>query len=497
MPGASAAAARGFTFETPGLALDARALEPSVSVGGGFPATLALASTSGADPSAFASVTLDADPDAVGEAFLDQSASSDGETSASFAAFLTSFRGVGFAEDAFVFDAETFFGSGFAPTHAWFHDAEERLASELTSLRLESLAPPISVNPDALASDGADKNKKAPSNATAALLAAVDGAAVTLGFDNALKPANKFGRVATVRYFDETVAAVSAAREREKAEDREALADAADRWAEYQIDNPVVNGTFANGTNVTWPPPPAPSPPPPRFGIPPAPREGTGVPLGTGWVDTGIVEGSASEIGGDPATNDRTAARFSMAALPGAETLFAALLTNAFAPPPPSPPPPPLLPPAPPPPLPPPTPAPPTPKSHELEIILGSVFGSLLVAGALLYLYVARRTNPSAGHRYKEYIEKRKNELKQKARLKKKMEADKAADMWELYRREKNRQNVLAWAKTRFKGRFGPGGGKGAAGYGHKAKGAPPRASEAPRGGAPLIFGGGKVYPGR
>ena len=77
------------------------------------------------------------------------------------------------------------------------------------------------------------------------------------------------------------------------------------------------------------------------------------------------------------------------------------------------------------------------------------------------------------------------------------MEADKAADMWELYRREKNRQNVLAWAKTRFKGRFGPGGGKGAAGYGHKAKGAPPRASEAPRGGAPLIFGGGKVYPGR
>ena len=497
VPGASAAAARGFTFETPGLALDARALEPSVSVGGGFPATLALASTSGADPSAFASVTLDADPDAVGEAFLDQSASSDGETSASFAAFLTSFRGVGFAEDAFVFDAETFFGSGFAPTHAWFHDAEERLASELTSLRLESLAPPISVTPDALASDGADENKKAPSNATAALLAAVEGAAVTLGFDNALKPANKFGRVATVRYFDETVAAVSAAREREKAEDREALADAADRWAEYQIDNPVVNGTFANGTNVTWPPPPAPSPPPPRFGIPPAPREGTGVPLGTGWVDTGIVEGSASEIGGDPATNERTAARFSMAALPGAETLFAALLTNAFAPPPPSPPPPPLLPPAPPPPLPPPTPAPPTPKSHELEIILGSVFGSLLVAGALLYLYVARRTNPSAGHRYKEYIEKRKNELKQKARLKKKMEADKAADMWELYRREKNRQNVLAWAKTKFKGRFGPGGGKGAAGYGHKAKGAPPRASEAPRGGAPLIFGGGKVYPGR
>ena len=256
VPGASAAAARGFTFETPGLALDARALEPSVSVGGGFPATLALASTSGADPSAFASVTLDADPDAVGEAFLDQSASSDGETSASFAAFLTSFRGVGFAEDAFVFDAETFFGSGFAPTHAWFHDAEERLASELTSLRLESLAPPISVTPDALASDGADENKKAPSNATAALLAAVEGAAVTLGFDNALKPANKFGRVATVRYFDETVAAVSAAREREKAEDREALADAADRWAEYQIDNPVVNGTFANGTNVTWPPPP-------------------------------------------------------------------------------------------------------------------------------------------------------------------------------------------------------------------------------------------------
>ena len=228
MPGASAAAARGFTFETPGLALDARALEPSVSVGGGFPATLALASTSGADPSAFASVTLDADPDAVGEAFLDQSSSSDGETSASFAAFLTSFRGVGFAEDAFVFDAETFFGSGFAPTHAWFHDAEERLASELTSLRLRSLAPPISVHPDALASDGADENKKAPSNATAALLAAVDGAAVTLGFDNALKPANKFGRVATVRYFDETVAAVSAAREREKAEDREALADAAD-----------------------------------------------------------------------------------------------------------------------------------------------------------------------------------------------------------------------------------------------------------------------------
>jgi hypothetical protein len=452
-------------------------------------------------------VTVDADPDAVGEAFLDAflDASSDGETSSdpsAFAAFLTSFRGVGFAEDAFVLDAETFFGSGFAPTHAWFHDAEERLASELTALRLESLAPPRPA--PRLASDGVDataSNATASNatawNATAALLAAVDGAAVTLGFDNALKPANKFGRVATVRYFDETVAAVSAAREREKAEDREALADAADRWAEYQIDNPVVNGTFANGTNVTWPPPPAPSPPPPRFGVPPAPREGTGVPLGTGWVDTGIVEGSASEIGGDPATNERAAARFSIAALPGAETLFAALLTNAAAPPPPSPPPPPLLPPAPPPPLPPPTPAPPTPKSYELEIILGSVFGSLLVAGALLYLYVARRTNPSAGNRYKEYIEKRKNELKQKARLKKKMEADKAAGMWELYRREKNRQNVLAWAKTKFKGRFGPGGEKGAAGNGQKAKWAPPRASEAPRGGAPLIFGGGKVYPGR
>ena len=115
------------------------------------------------------------------------------------------------------------------------------------------------------------------------------------------------------------------------------------------------------------------------------------------------------------------------------------------------------------------------------------------MAGALLYLYVARRTNPSAGNRYKEYIEKRKNELKQKARLKKKMEADKAAGMWELYRREKNRQNVLAWAKTKFKGRFGPGGGKVAA----AEKGAPPRASEAPRNGAPLIFGGAKVYPGK
>ena len=131
---------------------------------------------------------------------------------------------------------------------------------------------------------------------------------MTLGFDNALKPANKFGRVATVRYFDETVAAVSAAREREKAEDREALADAADRWAEYQIDNPVVNGTFANGTNVTWPPPPAPSPPPPRFGVPPAPREGTGVPC-HGLGGHRDREGSP-EIGGDPATNERTAARF-------------------------------------------------------------------------------------------------------------------------------------------------------------------------------------------
>jgi hypothetical protein len=363
VPGASAAAARGFTFEAPGLALDARALEPSVSVGGGFPATLALGSSTNADPSAFASVTVDADPDAVGEAFLDAflDASSDGETSSdsdpsAFAAFLTSFRGVGFAEDAFVLDAETFFGSGFAPTHAWFHDAEERIASELTALRLESLAPPRPA--PRLASDGVDataSNATASNatawNATAALLAAVDGAAVTLGFDNALKPANKFGRVATVRYFDETVAAVSAAREREKAENAEALADAADRFAEYQITNPVVNGSFANGTNVTWPPPPAPSPPPPRYDLPPAPREGTGVPLGTGWVDHGLVEGSSGEIGSDPATNTRTAARF--APLPGAETLFAALLTNAAAPPPPSPPPPPLPPPSPPPPVPP------------------------------------------------------------------------------------------------------------------------------------------------
>ena len=77
------------------------------------------------------------------------------------------------------------------------------------------------------------------------------------------------------------------------------------------------------------------------------------------------------------------------------------------------------------------------------------------------------------------------------------MEADKAADMWELYRREKNRQNVLAWAKTRFKGRFGPGGGKGAAGYGHKARGAAARERGAQRRRARSSAGGGKVYPGR
>jgi hypothetical protein len=349
-------------------------------------------------------------------------------------------------------------------------------------LRLESLAAPE------------ERLGGAPANATAAtaaLLAPGAGANVTLGFDVSLKPANKFGRVATVRYFDASVAAVSAAREREKAENAEALADAADRWAEYQITNPVVNGSFANGTNVTWPPPPAPSPPPPRYDLPPAPREGTGVPLGTGWVDHGLVEGSSGEIGTDPATNTRTAARF--APLPGAETLFAALLTNAAAPPPPSPPPPPLPPPSPPPPLPPPAPSPPKPKSYALEIILGSVFGSLLVVSVLLYVYVTRKTNPSAGNRYRKYIEKRKNELKQKAALKKKIEADKAADMWELYRREKNRQTVLAWAQKKFKGRFGPGGGKVAAA--EKTGKSPPRASEAPRG-APLIFGGSKVYPG-
>jgi hypothetical protein len=483
VPGASEATARGFSFRATGVALDALALDPTVAVGGGFPATLALDDGVGDDGVAFdaktfASVTVDADPDAVGEAFL----AANGADAAA-AAFLTSFRGVAAnpVDGTLSFDTETFFDAGFAPTHAWFHDADERLASDLTALRLESLAAPE------------ERLGGAPANATAAtaaLLAAVEGANVTLGFDVSLKPANKFGRVATVRYFDASVAAVSAAREREKAENAEALADAADRWAEYQITNPVVNGSFANGTNVTWPPPPAPSPPPPRYDLPPAPREGTGVPLGTGWVDHGLVEGSSGEIGSDPATNTRTAARF--APLPGAETLFAALLTNAAAPPPPSPPPPPLPPPSPPPPVPPPAPSPPKPKSYELEIILGSVFGSLLVVGALLYVYITRKTNPSAGNRYRKYIEKRKNELKQKANLKKKIEADKAADMWELYRREKNRQTVLAWAQKKFKGRFGPGGGKVAAA--EKTGKSPPRASEAPRG-APLIFGGGKVYP--
>ena len=217
--------------------------------------------------------------------------------------------------------------------------------------------------------------------------------------------------------------------------------------------------------------------------------------MGTGWVDTGIVEGSASEIGGDPATNDRTAARFRWRLCRAGDALrgfadkrlrAAAAVAAAAA-----------------------APAPSAaaaacpharaaaPKSHELEIILGSVFGRCSWRGALLYLYVAQRTRPVGGPRYKEYIEKRKNELKQKARLKKKMEADKAADMWELYRREKNRQNVLAWAKTRFKGRFGPGGGKGAAGYGHKAKGRRRAQRRRPEDGAPLIFGGGKVCPGR
>jgi hypothetical protein len=52
---------------------------------------------------------------------------------------------------------------------------------------------------------------------------------------------------------------------------------------------------------------------------------------------------------------------------------------------------------------------------------------------------------------------------------------------------------VLAWAQKKFKGRFGPGGGKVAAA--EKTGKSPPRASEAPRG-APLIFGGSKVYPG-
>ena len=471
VPGAADAATRGFSFEATGLAIDVVALEPSVSVGGGFPANVTL-DDDGARPGTFASATVEFDPDAVGEAFLAN------RGAGAAAALLTSFRGVAAnpVDGTLSFDTETFLASGFGPENAWFHDAEDRLASDLTALRLEAL--------DSESDEGLE-------NATAALLAAVRGVAVTLGFDNALKPANTHARVATVRYFDEAVAAVSAAREREKAETREALADASDRWAEYQIDNPVVNGSFANGTEVAWPPPPAPSPPPPRFGAPPAPREGTGVPLGTGWVDRGLVEGSSFEIGGDPATNDRAAARFS--ALPGAETLFAALLTNAAAPPPPSPPPPPLPPPAPPPPLPPPPPAPPEPKSYELEIILGSVFGSLFVIGALLYAYVARRTNPSAGNQYRAHIEKRKLALKQKAALKKKMEADKAADMWELYRREKNREKVLAWAKSKFKGRFGPGGGKVAA----AEKGAPPRASEAPRNGAPLIFGGAKVYPGK
>jgi len=478
VPGASEATARGFSFRATGVALDALALDPTVAVGGGFPATLALDDGVAFDAKTFASVTVDADPDAVGEAFL----AANGADAAA-AAFLTSFRGVAAnpVDGTLSFDTETFFDAGFAPTHAWFHDADDRLASDLTALRLESLAAPE------------ERLGGAPANATAAtaaLLAAVEGANVTLGFDVSLKPANKFGRVATVRYFDASVAAVSAAREREKAENAEALADAADRWAEYQITNPVVNGSFANGTNVTWPPPPAPSPPPPRYDLPPAPREGTGVPLGTGWVDHGLVEGSSGEIGSDPATNTRTAARF--APLPGAETLFAALLTNAAAPPPPSPPPPPLPPPSPPPPVPPPAPSPPKPKSYALEIILGSVFGSLLVVSVLLYVYITRKTNPSAGNRYRKYIEKRKNELKQKAALKKKIEADKAADMWELYRREKNRQTVLAWAQKKFKGKFGPGGGKVAAA--EKAGKSPPRASEAPRG-APLIFGG-KVYPG-
>jgi hypothetical protein len=139
-----------------------------------------------------------------------------------------------------------------------------------------------------------------------------------------------------------------------------------------------------------------------------------------------------------------------------------------------------------------------------LEIVLGSISGSLFVVFAGMYAYANRKTNPSAAKRYRERVEKRRRALKAEAFRKQMTERKKAADAWEQYRRQKNRLRVLAWAETKFKGRFGlkrakvaglKGDGNAGTSAGVPAK--PRRADEAPKPRGRIFGGHSKVFPQR
>ena len=461
VPGAVDLNVRGVKFDTNYLSIASVAVDPSAAVGGGFPATVTIdGSTNGTN---YASITLGGNASAIGEPFSDTFGDGHGVVT------LTSFRGFG----------KSFFDAGFAPEHVWFHSADDRLASDITTLEVTHFST-------------------TDSSATNGLVNSIQDANVTLWYDEAMKP-NAYSRRATVRYFDEQIAYESATTEYEKAQEKQDLEDEILTYNQLLIVDPIVNGTIINGTfvedvngtliNATYPPPPGPSPPPPTAGMPPAPREGTGVTLGTGWIDDVIVAGSSTEL----EDSQKTFASFSK--MPNPKVSFASFLTNAFAPPPPSPPPPPRPPPAPPPPVPPPALKGPEPKSYFLEIVLGSTFGSLLVLAAAIYVYVNRRVNgPDAANRYREYVKKRRDALKDKAALKEKIEKDKAADMWEQYKRERARLKVVDWARGKLGLNKGKKSRKVSHGERHVSRISPPRANEA---GGGLIFGGrnAKVYP--
>ena len=178
-----------------------------------------------------------------------------------------------------------------------------------------------------------------------------------------------------------------------------------------------------------------------------------------------------------------------MAALPGAETLFgfadkrlraAAAVAAAAAAPAPS-----AAAAASP------TPAPPTPKSHELESSWARCSGRCSWRAASVP--ASRGGGARRRPQYKEYIEKRKNELKQKARLKRRWRRTKPRTCGVCRRGEKPPERARV-GEDQVRGRFGRAA-EGAAGYGHKARSAA-AGDEAPRGGAPLIRRG-KMCPGR
>ena len=473
VPGASSSVVSGVTMDTEYIKIAAHVLEPSLAFGGGFPLTVAIGnSSSSQNDKPYASAVFAANASAIGYPFLQQFGVGAGMVT------MTSFVDV----------SAKLFQHGFAPTNSWFHDTNDRLASDLVTLEITHFSG---------------------QNASAGVLRALANTNITLSYDETSRTQ---GRTATVRYFDDEVASVSAAFEYEKAVDAENLLDDIATYDKALIVDPIVdgnrtlNGTFtlnANGTliNATYPPPPSLSPPPPAAASPPAPREGTGVPLGTGWVDTTLVwqvDHDTDGVFNDE--NDGGIAKASFHPLPGMKTSFAAFMTNARAPFPPSPPPPPFPPPTPPPPSPPTPPPGPAPKSFFLEIMLGSAFGSLLVLFGAIYVYVSRRVNGGkngAQRRFAIYVQNKKDTQRWKAQTKRKLERAGANEAWELHKRERNRLKVVDWAR----GKLGLKGKKNkVVQFGEQTKmklkrSAPVRANEA---GGNLIFGagrGGKVFP--